>query len=160
MDISWRKLCMVNILEYGGVFVIIRCCYCASLPTNSLAPGRCGKILKLLSGECQRRPLMKSEHSGNKPLAEQCWPKSMPAFGISRPQWVKLRLGLIIEQSAKYNITYTVAIVHASIHHSLNPQKSFNDKFPSRPSYGVSIECTAQLIKGNRCVILSHTQEG
>ena len=38
------------------------------------------------------------------------------SYGISRPQWVKLQLGFIIEQSAKHNIAYSAAIAHSSIH--------------------------------------------
>ena len=47
VDISQRKLCMGDNLEYDGVFFIIHCCYCASLPTNSLAPGRCGNNFEI-----------------------------------------------------------------------------------------------------------------
>ena len=63
VDISLRKLYMVDILEYGGVFFIIHCCYHAPLPTISLAPGRCGDNCKItLRLMSQKRPLMISQY--------------------------------------------------------------------------------------------------
>ena len=83
--------------------------------------------------------------SDSKPLTEPVLTQ------ITRPHWAQLHLGLTMEQSAKYNIAYTVAIANSSTHHSWNPQKSLHDKFPSRPNSGVSILST--LLKILQCIL-------